>query len=55
MNYWYESLAHIEKIQQENQHTLSVDQQIEIAKIKAILAVGQDLNALRLGDHEPFN
>lgn len=53
MNYWYEALSDLEKIEREA--GLSLDQRIQVAQIKATLAIGQDLNALRLNDHEPFN
>ncbi|MGY4544506.1 hypothetical protein ACVWY0_004451 [Arthrobacter sp. UYNi723] len=56
MNYWYEALTGLEDVQQSvSQDSLTVDQKLKIVQIKALLAIGQDLNALRLKDHEPFN
>lgn len=56
MNYWYEALSGLEDVQQAvNEDSLTVDQKLKIVQIKALLAIGQDLNALRLKDHEPFN
>lgn len=53
MNYWYEALSDLNKIEREE--GLNVDQRLQVAQIKATLAIGQDLNALRLKDHEPFS
>lgn len=56
MNYWYEALSSLEDVQQAvNEDTFTIDQKLKIAEIKALLAIGQDLNALRLKDHEPFH
>ncbi|MDQ0117458.1 hypothetical protein J2T22_000628 [Pseudarthrobacter defluvii] len=56
MNYWYEALASLEDVQSTvSEDTFTIDQKLKIAEIKALLAIGQDLNALRLKDHEPFN
>lgn len=52
MNLWYEALSDLEEIQKQG---LTLDQRIQVAQIKAILAVGQDLNALRLNEHDPFD
>ncbi|MDE8668004.1 hypothetical protein PY310_05325 [Pseudarthrobacter sp. H3Y2-7] len=56
MNYWYEALEGLSDVQQTvSSDSLTVDQKLKIVEIKALLAIGQDLNALRLKDHEPFN
>ena len=54
MNYWYEALNDVSQIEREVT-SLTVDQQLKVAEIKALLAIGQDLNALRLKDDEPFS
>ena len=56
MNLWYEALTDVNNVESNsNPETLTVDQRLKIAEIKALLAIGQDLNALRLKDHDPFS
>jgi len=54
MNMWYESLSSLEKVLSKEKD-LTVDQQLKVAEIQALLAIGQDLNGLRLKDTEPFS
>lgn len=57
MNMWnnaYDRLNEIAEDKLEVEHThLSLDQHIELTKIAALLAIGQELSALRRGDREP--
>lgn len=53
MNYWYEALEELSTIEREA-NGLTLDQHLKVAEIKALLAIGQDLNGLRLKDDQPF-
>lgn len=54
MNYWYEAHEDLATIEREAQE-LTLDQRLKVAEIKALLAIGQDLNGLRLKDSDPFD
>lgn len=52
MNMWTEAFDTLQRIPQEN---LTIDQQLKVAEIRALLAIGQDLNGMRLGETESFD
>jgi hypothetical protein len=53
MNLWNEAFDALSKVERE-EADFTVDQRLKAAEIKALLAIGQDLNALRLKDEEAF-
>ncbi|WP_432244922.1 hypothetical protein ACRB8A_14380 [Arthrobacter sp. G.S.26] len=55
MNLWYEALDGLGEIQRGSADSLTVDQKLKIVEIKALMAIGQELNALRLKDDQPFD
>ena len=54
VNYWYEALTDVTDIEREATN-LTLDQRLKVAEIKALLAIGQDLNGVRLKDEESFS
>jgi hypothetical protein len=56
VNLWYETLDELEKVKSSvGEDNLTVDQKLKIVEIKALLAIGQDLNGLRLKDDQSFS
>ncbi len=53
MNLWEDAFDDMNALDS-GRDELTIDQRLKIAEIKALLAIGQDLNALRLGETEPF-
>lgn len=56
MNLWYEAADELEKVERTvNPENFNIDQKLKVAEIKALLAIGQELNGLRLKDDKPFD
>jgi hypothetical protein len=54
MNLWTEAFDALSKVERDEPN-FTVDQRLKVAEIKALLAIGQDLNGLRLKDEESFS
>lgn len=52
MNMWTEAFDTLQRIPKED---LTIDQQLKVAEIRALLAIGQDLSGLRMGETDSYD